>query len=92
MAEIEDATVTFFEDIGRFVTGGGWVPNPGASGNGKGNFGFVGKYNRTAAQRARWFTSIAGRTTACRQSSLGFSGGPSYPLSATVQGKGASKS
>ncbi len=91
----EDAIVTFYENIGRFATGGGWIPDPGASGNGKGNFGFVGKYNKNGSPKGQMVYVFRGtyngvpaifRVKSNSLDALGFSG-TTHPLSATLQGR-----
>ena len=39
----QPATVTFYDSVGRFVSGGGWVTDPTGS---HGNFGFNARYNK----------------------------------------------
>src|SRR5215212_10047095 len=46
-AEPDDATLTFYSNTGKFVTGGGWVVDPTAgSPNRHGNFGFNARTNK----------------------------------------------
>jgi hypothetical protein len=39
--------VTFYNNTGQFVTGGGWINDPAGGGNGHGNFGFNARFNKS---------------------------------------------
>ena len=47
------AVITFYTDTGQFVTGGGWILDPAGGGNGKGNFGFNARYNKSGAPQGQ---------------------------------------
>jgi hypothetical protein len=47
------AVITFYNNSGQFVTGGGWVLDPAGGGNGHGNFGFNARYNKTGAPQGQ---------------------------------------
>jgi hypothetical protein len=41
------AVITFYNNTGQFVTGGGWILDPDRGGNGHGNFGFNARFNKS---------------------------------------------
>jgi hypothetical protein len=41
------AVITFYNNTGQFVTGGGWILDPAGGGNGHGNFGFNARLSKT---------------------------------------------
>jgi hypothetical protein len=48
-----EVTMTFYQDTGEFVTGGGWIWDPGQGGNGHGNFGFNARFNKSGAPQGQ---------------------------------------
>jgi hypothetical protein len=51
----QSAVVTFYNDTGQFVTGGGWISDvdPNNGGNGHGNFGFNARFNKSGAPQGQ---------------------------------------
>jgi hypothetical protein len=47
------AVITFYNNSGQFVTGGGWVLDPAGGGNGHGNFGFNARYNKSGSPQGQ---------------------------------------
>ncbi|MCA1683599.1 MAG: putative Ig domain-containing protein, partial [Actinobacteria bacterium] len=47
------AVITFYNNTGQFVTGGGWILDPAGGGNGKGNFGFNARFNNSGAPQGQ---------------------------------------
>ena len=95
VALADEATVQFYDNVGKFVTGGGWILDPGASGSGKGNFGLVGRYNKNGRPQGQMVYVYRGtfngtpaifRIKSNSLEALGFTG-TTHPLSATLQGK-----
>ena len=88
----QTATITFYNSVGQFVTGGGWVTDPMGS---HGNFGFNARYNKKGQPQGQvvyvWRGIYGGVAADFRIKSnaldaLSFAG-KVYPLSATLQGK-----
>jgi hypothetical protein len=86
-------TITFYKNLGQFVTGGGWV-NDSASTNGHGNFGFNARYNSNGKAQGQmvyvWRGTYNGFAAdyiikSNALTALSFTG-TTYPLSATLQG------
>jgi subtilisin family serine protease len=84
-----------YENIGQFVTGGGWIPD-GSSGNEKGNFGFNARFNKNSKPQGQMVYVYRGTYNgnpadyifkSNSLDTLGFSKlSPPYPISATLQG------
>ena len=88
----QTATITFYDSVGQFVTGGGWVTDPTG---GHGNFGFTARYNKKGQPQGQvvyvWRGIYGGVAADFKIKSnaldaLSFTG-TVYPLSATLQGK-----
>jgi len=47
------AVVTFYNNTGQFVTGGGWILDPGQGGNGHGNFGFNARFSKSGSPQGQ---------------------------------------
>ena len=45
--------ITFYNNTGQFVTGGGWIIDPASGGNGHGNFGFNARFNKNGAPQGQ---------------------------------------
>ncbi len=45
--------MTFYNNTGQFVTGGGWISDPGDGGNGHGNFGFNARFNKNGSPQGQ---------------------------------------
>ena len=87
------AAITFYKNLGQFVTGGGWVTDSNSS-NGKGNFGFNARYNNNGKAQGQmvyvWRGTYGGVAAdyvikSNSLTALSFTG-TTYPLSATLQG------
>jgi hypothetical protein len=87
-----DSVITFYQNSGKFVTGGGWINDPSGS---KGNFGFNARYNNKGQPQGQIVYVYRGMYNGVAAdfiiksnslSALSFSG-TAYPLSATLQGK-----
>jgi hypothetical protein len=99
----EDGTViNFYDNTGKFVTGGGWILDPAGGGNGKGNFGFVGRYNKNYQPQGQMVYVFRGTYNGMAASyviksnaltalsftpTIGTGGVETYPIKATLQGK-----
>lgn len=91
--------VTFYNNTGQFVTGGGWIADPASGGNGKGNFGFNARYNKNGQRQGQmvyvWRGTYNGVAAICiiKSNSLTFLGFRSvnndnnYPYEAALEGK-----
>ncbi|MCA1698943.1 MAG: hypothetical protein LC790_08595 [Actinobacteria bacterium] len=88
----QTATATFYQNVGQFVTGGGWVPDPNGS---RGNFGFNARYNARGQPQGQMVYVYRGDYQGERAdyviksnslSQLSFSGA-TYPMKATLSGK-----
>ncbi|HEX2049213.1 MAG TPA: Ig-like domain-containing protein, partial [Actinomycetota bacterium] len=86
------ATVVFYNDLGQFVTGGGWIIDPNGR---KGNFGFNARYNKNGQPQGQMVYVYRGTYQGVAAdyvvksnslSALGFSG-TTYPITARLQGK-----
>jgi hypothetical protein len=90
--EAEGAVITFYNNSGQFVTGGGWITDPSSN---HGNFGFNARYNKNGQAQGQMvyvyrdlyngvpatFVIKSNALTA-----LGFTG-ITYPIKANLQGK-----
>jgi hypothetical protein len=47
------AVITFYNNTGQFVTGGGWIVDPNGGGNHKGNLGFNARFNKSGAPQGQ---------------------------------------
>jgi hypothetical protein len=45
--------ITFYNNTGQFVTGGGWIWDPAGGGNKHGNFGFNARYNKSGSPQGQ---------------------------------------
>jgi hypothetical protein len=91
-SEAQPAGITFYNNTGQFATGGGWISDPSG---GKGNFGFNARYNKKGQPQGQMVYVYRGMYNGVLAdyiiksnalSALAFSG-PTYPISATLQGK-----
>ncbi|HXF98940.1 MAG TPA: hypothetical protein VNJ46_10050, partial [Gaiellaceae bacterium] len=91
----QTAVIAFYQNSGQFVTGGGWIVDPAGGGNGKGNFGFNGRYNKKGQPQGQMVYVYRGLYSGVLAdyviksnslTALKFSGS-SYPFSATLEGK-----
>jgi hypothetical protein len=89
----EEAVITFYNNTGQFVTGGGWLTDPNGS---HGNFGFNARYNKSGQPQGQMVYVYRGtyngvpadfKIKSSSLSALSFTG-TAYPLSGTLQGKG----
>ncbi len=86
------APITFYEDFGQFITGGGWVVDPATGSHG--NFGFNARFTKKRAHGQFiyvWRGSYNGTPAdfiikSNALSALSFTGSD-FPLSATLSGK-----
>ena len=88
----ESAVITFYENSGQFVTGGGWINDPAG---GKGNFGFNARYNKKGQPQGQMIYVYRGLYDGVLAdfviksnslTGLAFSG-TTYPINAVLQGK-----
>jgi uncharacterized membrane protein len=91
-ADAQPAGITFYTNTGQFVTGGGWVNDPGG---GPGNFGFNARYNKNNQPQGQMVYVYRGTYNGVLSdyviksnslTGLSFSG-TTFPISATLQGK-----
>jgi len=84
--------ITFYQNVGQFVTGGGWINDPNGK---KGNFGFNARYNNKGKPQGQMvyvfrglYNSVAADFVIKSNAldTLSFSGS-TYPITATLQGK-----
>nr|MBA2382514.1 MBG-2 domain-containing protein [Chloroflexota bacterium] len=103
VAPAADTTViNFYDNTGKFVTGGGWILDPAGGGNGKGNFGFVGRYNKNNQPQgqvvyvfrgtyngvaATYVVKSNALTALSFTPTIDANGVETYPIKATLQGK-----
>jgi hypothetical protein len=93
--------ITFYNNTGQFVTGGGWIFDPAGGGNGHGNFGFNARYNKSGQPQGQFVYVWRGTYNGVGAdfilksnalSALGFTqtttSSNGYPMTATLQGKG----
>jgi hypothetical protein len=88
----EPACITFYNNTGQFVTGGGWINDPGG---GKGNFGFNARYNKKSGPQGQMVYVYRGLYMGVQADFIIKSNsltalrfvGTTYPISATLQGK-----
>ena len=85
--------ITFYDDVGQFITGGGWINDPNGR---KGNFGFNARYNKKGKPQGQMVYVYRGMYDGVQADfiiksnaldSLSFSGADTYPISGTLQGK-----
>jgi hypothetical protein len=90
--EAQNSVITFYDNTGQFVTGGGWITDPSLN---HGNFGFNARYNKNGSPQGQMvyvyrdlyngvpatFVIKSNALTA-----LGFTG-IAYPIKANLQGK-----
>jgi hypothetical protein len=91
------SVVTFYNNTGQFVTGGGWINDPNTTMHG--NFGFNARYNKSGQPQGQFVYVWRGTYNGVAAdfilksnalSALGFTqtaGGNGYPMTATLQGK-----
>jgi hypothetical protein len=98
---VTGTVITFYNNVGKFVTGGGWIPDPAGGGNGKGNFGFNARYNKSNQPQGQMvyvyrgiYNGVAANyvvksnaLTALSFTPTIVNGVESYPMKATLQGK-----
>jgi hypothetical protein len=88
----ESAGIAFYNNVGVFATGGGWILDPNGR---KGNFGFNARYNKRGSPQGQivyvyrgYYNGVLAdfiiKSNALE--ALGFSG-TQYPITATLQGK-----
>jgi hypothetical protein len=95
------SVITFYNNTGQFVTGGGWIFDPAGGGNGHGNFGFNARYNKSGQPQGQFVYVWRGTYNGVGAdfilksnalSALGFTqtttSSNGYPMTATLQGKG----
>jgi hypothetical protein len=51
--QAQSAVITFYNNTGQFVTGGGWIVDQTGAGNGHGNFGFNARFNTKGAPQGQ---------------------------------------
>jgi VCBS repeat-containing protein len=91
-SQAQAAGIAFYNNVGQFVTGGGWITDPNGK---KGNFGFNARFNKKGQPQGQMVYVYRGIYNDVQAdfiiksnalSALSFSG-TAYPLSATLQGK-----
>jgi hypothetical protein len=96
--EAQNSVITFYNNVGQFVTGGGWLTDPNTSGHG--NFGFNARYNKNNQPQGQfvyvWRTTYNGVAAdyiikSNSLTALGFTqtttSSNGYPMTSTLQGK-----
>jgi hypothetical protein len=87
----ETGLIIFYSDSGQYATGGGNVPD----GDGKANFGFVARYNKSGNPQGQvvylWRGTYKGAPATFKLKSNSLDGlafsGTSYPVTSTLSGK-----